>query len=219
MKNIQLVMEQLEKDEGITIHKNTGELDITSMYGIYKHRHPKANIFKEIDNIARTFNLSKHSNNWSKADLEIINTYINTNRDRKQKFYNLALEFYNQYYKRARLELFPKDCVIAMGSMYANSKVMAWKSVQFAINTMISNKLVDHDKLICDGFYGSNTKQALLKCTEEIKKDESLALLFESYMIMGMAVNYARLVKRNSNRYLRFLIGWNNRLIRLLETR
>lgn len=218
-ENLSKLMDRLAEDESTEIHRNSKESDITTMYGIYRSIHPRAKIFKEIDKLADSLDLPSSSKDWNKEDINTINTFINSSSSLTQKFYLLAENFYRAFFRYARLHLFPKDCVIAMASMYANSPRLAWESVQFAVNCMSKNKLTTVNKISVDGGFGNQTKRAMIKTLETIQSSKHLGLLFESYMLMGMAARYSILIKRDPDKYMPSSTGWDNRLIDLMESR
>ncbi len=213
------ILEYLAITEGTVIHFNKKESDITSMFGIYKVSHPGAHIFSKINSLARLLGIKKTSNNWNKEDLNKINTFIKESHSLDLEFYNLAASFYEDYLKGARLNMFHKDCKVAMYSMYVNSPRLAWKSVQFAINCMNSNELINHYKLKEDGRPGRKTKSGLKKALRVCNENPFLGLLFESDMLMGMACNYSILIKKNPNKYIVNSTGWDNRLKDLMRKR
>jgi len=211
-KQMYTLMEYLAQAEGTIIHYNSMEHDITSMYGIYRHAHPSAAIFKEIDYLTFKLGIKEESCNWQEKDLDFINNYINKDEKLNDKFLGLAIDFYKDYLRLARLEMFHKDCVIAMFSMYTNSPKLAWKSVQYAINTMNRNGFVDYKRTTEDGIFGSNTQKGLDKCLYACNTRENVGLLFESYMLLGMCAEYSLLIKSNPEKYMIYSIGWDNRM-------
>lgn len=214
-KQMHTLIKYLADAEGTQIHYNNREHDITSMYGIYRHANPDAKIFEEIDYLAFKLGIKEKSCKWLKKDLDLINNYINKDKALVDKFILLAVEFYENYYKRARLDVFHPDCVVAMASMYANSQKLSWRAVQYAINTMNSNGFIEYKTISEDGKAGNNTLRGLEKCLYACNTVKNTGLLFESYMLLGMCAEYSKLVKANPNKYLRFSIGWDNRMKKL----
>ncbi len=129
----------------------------------------------------------------------------------------LASSFYDDYLQDADLGAYPQKAIIARFSLYTNSPKLANKAAQEAINNFTSNKLIDSDILTVDGDAGANTKKALRLVFDACERDDNLGLLFESYMLLSMSKNYAKLAVLDSNRYLTYLNGWNNRLDALAE--
>lgn len=212
---MEVIIDYLAEAEGIEVHLNKGELDITSMYGIYRFANPHAKIFKELDYLAYKLGIRSKSKDWKHEDLHLLNNYIALSPKYTQLFRDLAIEFYKSYYRGAKLDLFHEDCVIAMASMYANSNKLSWKSVQYAINTMASNNLIEYHRIAEDGKVGSQTMEGLKMCKIACDSLDFVGLLFESFMLLGMTAEYSKLVKANPDKYLRFSIGWDNRMKKL----
>lgn len=216
---ILVLLKYLSKAEGTQIHFNKGEKDITSMYGVYKYSNPKAKIFKEIQKLAIKLDLHYDSRNWQEDDLIKINNFINKDEKLVSNFILLAAEFYETYLIKARLDMFHKDSVVAMFSMFVNSRRLAWKSVQYAINTMFKNGFIDYETLKEDSKVGNKTMLGLEKCLYVCNHKKHLGLLFESYMLLGMSAEYSYLIKKNPKKYNRFSTGWDNRLKELQQRR
>ena len=213
------LLEYLGKAEGIEIHRNPTETDITTMFGIYRAVHPTAEVFILIDTIAKKIGISIDSTKWGTDELNQINSFINSNSEVKENVTDFIIAFYDDYLKNAHLELFHENCIVSMFSMFVNSPLLAWKSVQFAINTFISQGMIDNFPLVEDGSFGEKTKIASEKINEVIKKDYSSSLIFESNMLFAMSINYASLAKSNPDKYLPSLVGWGNRLKILISTK
>lgn len=209
----------LAKAEGVLIHRLDGEKDITSMYGIYRYQNPKANIFKKIDSIALELGIKIPSSSWTKKELDLINDHIQNSKNLVNELFLLVVEFYEDYYSSIKLNLFHEDCVVAIASMFANSRRLSIKAVQYAVNTMNLNGFVELNKnLLEDGKLGDKTLKALESCLYACKTGKNVGLLFESYMLLGMSAEYSILIKGDS-RYLRFSTGWDNRLKKLQQSR
>jgi len=212
------LLQYLAKAETTTIHRHEKETDITAMYGIYKAQNPSAKIFKRLDEIAAKIKLPLKSKDWTEQDINAINSYIEDNQ-LENEFTELAALFYEQYFKGAKLNEFHKDCTVAMFSMYTHSQKGAWNAVQIAINMMVSNGFINYKTIGEDGDYGTETKTGLEKCLIVCRCKVNLGLLFESYMLFGMATYYSRLIKINPEKYIENSNGWDNRLRQLMETR
>jgi len=201
--------------EGSKVHRLKNEPDITTMCGISRVAHPDALIFKVIDSLARDIHITKDSNKWTESDLDHLNTHIVKTNSTK-RLLELVDEFYTTYNKGARLHLFPKECIVTMFSLYTNSPKYSWKSVQDAINAMYTlNKIELPKKLVSDGIFGRNTSKGLKKITELCNDNNEIGQLFELLILSNMSRYYAILVAKNPDKYLPYLIGWNNRLQRL----
>ena len=213
------ILDYLASAEGLEIHRNAKERDITSMYGIYRFEHPTATIFKKIDRIALVLGISAPSQYWEDEDLQTINNYIGSHSILKSDLRKLASIFYQEFYQGAHLNLFPMDCVIAVTSMFTNSPLRAWKSIQFAINCFSTNNLVKNNILVVDGIYGSNTEVALKNIYIFCHNNKYTGLLFEADMLLNMSSEYSLLIKQNPDKYIRYSTGWDNRLKKLIKYR
>jgi hypothetical protein len=201
-----VILDHLAKAEGIETHYNKGEKDITAPYGIYKYRHKDASIFEYLEEVAKLNGITKDTSEWTETDLFIINSTMESIKVRE-----LAYEFYSEYLAGARLDDFPKECVVAYADMFTNSPKMAIKSIQEALIKLDLNPISNFDALsTIDGAYGSKTRGALL-----VVSDANEGLLLKSFMLSAMKSNYVRLVKRNPDKYFKYLEGWINRMDRL----
>ncbi len=202
------LLEYLGKAEGLKIHYNELEKDITAPYGIYKYAHPDAKIFHYIEDIADELNMLKKSSYWDNKDIETVNQYLNMDIIK-----SLANEFYEDYLENAHLELFPIDCKVAMFSMYINSQKGAWWSIQESIKQMKSTGSIVFEKPISptDGSFGKKTDDALYDISTQTDGTKFGGLYFETLMISNMRVYYDKII--NDNEALeKFEKGWNNRM-------
>lgn len=197
------MMTYLGNAEGTKIHYNSSETDITTMYGIYKAAHPQASIFNLIDLIARNAGISNESSKWTHSDINTLNNYIIDN-NLNESLEHEAREFYDEFLKRLHLDKFPEEAQIAAFSLYTNSPKKGIMSVQSAINKFITNGFITNPILTVDGALGTKSASALDKIED--------GYLFEAYMLLEMSKQYSKLAVANSDKYLRYLNGWNNRL-------
>lgn len=205
------IMEYLAKAEGKTIHFLDGEKDITSPYGIYKGVHRDAEVFKIIEEMAKRCGVSKFSKEYTETDIITVNQYMFEKSEYVEKIYKAASEFYYVMSKPAKLEYLPKASHVAMFSLYINSPKNACVSAQMAHNKLVKLGLIDSKILVEDGALGPASAKAFQNITEE------LGLIFESYLLLSMSSLYAKLAVQNSDRFLKYLNGWNNRLGYLAE--
>ena len=199
------IIEYLAKAEGDMLHRNKGEGDITSAYGIYRVAHPDANIFKYYDSVAESISIYERSNEWTTAEIAKIDEYTD-----KEKVRELAEDFYSNYLSGAHLEQFPKGCRLIMYSAYVNSPKLAWKAVQMSIRNMVNSKetfMNIQDVSIVDGAYGNKTRIALSNI-----KDVVYPLYLETLIISNMKTLYIRLANNNQDKYFKYLVGWDNRV-------
>ena len=202
------VLEYLAKAEGTDIVYLQNEKDITAPYGIYRHAHPDAEIFKFIDSVARSIGIEHKSNQWDIGKVKRVNTALVGMQDEIDK---LVSEFYEEYLKPAHLELFPPLCRVAMFSMYTNSPKNAWKSVQQSLIDVDKNNLGNNDDLsIVDGSFGRKTERGIIDVVQSLNKQGHL--YFETLMLSNMKTLYIRLAMSNPDKYLKYLKGWDNRM-------
>lgn len=193
--------------EGDKIHYNSTEEDITSPGGIYRFKHSNAKIFEYIDSVAASSEIYTKSNEWSKEDLNVINNNLDM-----IKVNELVMDFYTEYNKGAYLELFTPLVQTTVFSLYTNSPINAWKSIQSAINKFCTNDIIDYDIQVVDGKPGKKTFKGLEAINEVCYDCSELELLFESYILLEMSKIYAKLAVSNPDKFLIYLNGWNNRL-------
>lgn len=212
----QFLMDYLAEAESDKIHYNVGEKDITTMYGIYRVQHPKAAIFKRIDEVAQLAGVTSASEYWLQSHIDKVNKYI-SNHNLNKEFRQLASDFYKDYFEAMPLDKFPNLCQVSVFSMYTNSQKYAVMAVQDAINTMIKMKYINGTALLSvDGVFGKKfTAPALVKVSNFIADDEFKAMYFESILLLHMSKRYALLAKANPEKYLKYLEGWMNRLEKL----
>lgn len=208
-------MDYLAQAEGIKIHYNKNEIDITAPYGIYRAKNPDAKIFKRIDNIANKIGISLPSSSWNEQQIKMVNDYIEKH-ELRYEFRELASEFYDSYLKDLDIEIFPKMSQIAVFSLYVNSPYLAIISIQTAINNFIYNELIDFNIIKVDGIFGPISKRAVKTITWTCQTKES-GLLFEMYILLEMSRQYEKLAVSNPDKYLEYLNGWNNRLNKLAK--
>lgn len=206
------ILEYLYKAEGTEIHYNSTEEDITSPGGIYRLEHPNAEIFEYIDYVAGELDIQKPSSEFSDDEIAMINSKLD-----RPTVDRLVLQFYNEFNKGAHLDMFTENIQLAMFSLYTNSPLNAWKSVQSAINKFVSNGIISYKLQNVDGYPGSVTFDGL-EAVKDVADGTVLELLFESYMLLEMSKIYAKLAVSNPSKYIKYLNGWNNRLEVLAKT-
>lgn len=214
----QQALNYLLKAEGYEIHRNTKEDDITTAGGIYRAKHPTDPIFKYIDDIARSINLPAKSSTWTKQQIETLNTHIKNNNLTSTMLQYIS-NFYDKYLASAHIDKFPMLCQVTVLSLYTNSPKYGWISIQQAINHLIDNDIVKNiSKLSTDGVAGPNTIKAVVSTTQQLTT-ETQELLYEAYILLAMSAQYGKLVASSPDKYLQYLVGWNNRLQVLAEVK
>ena len=174
--------------EGKEVHRNEGEDDITSPYGIYKKVYPNEEIFKYLDNVAEEIGIYKDSSEWTQEDIDKINASMNIEI---VKLY--VKSFYVKYLKNTPYNILPNECKLAFFSMYTNSKTKAIKALQQSIIDMYKTLNLSTSKLsIVDGSYGAKTEMSIRMLVN--KKDKYLYYWLETLMISNMKTQYIRLV-------------------------
>lgn len=206
------ILNYLAKAEGTEIHRNSTEADITTPYGIYRESHPDAAIFKYIDTVAQSIGIKTKSETWDQVTLDRVNKAMDRN-----EIARLALEFYNDFMTKLHLDIFTEQSQLAAFSLYTNGPLIFWKSVQATINKFTTNGWIDYIKQGVDGDYGRKTSNGLVLIQELCHKNNLYGYIFEGYMISHMQLEYARLAVANPAKFLKYLNGWNNRVVEFLE--
>lgn len=215
MHKLDSVLNYLASAEGLEVHYNSSESDITSPYGIYRHQHPRAAIFNTIDSVAKSVGVSKPSRSWSRDDLARVNNGL---AKLGSEMRELAIEFYEDFLSDAMIESFPDECVLAMYSMYTNSPLNAVKAVQDSLLEIRAMNAVRFSGplSIVDGVPGSKTKNAIIDIRD--MNEGYLNLYFESLMLSNMKSIYIKLALANSDN-LKYLRGWDARMDKLQSTK
>lgn len=203
----EVVLAYLYQKEGRTIHRNSTESDITSPGGIYRAKQPYAKIWKYIDDKAVSMGYMMPSTEWTEEVMDIITDNLDmATVDR------MVTGFYTEYFKKLHLELFRDNTKIAAISMYTNSQKGAWISIQKAIRDMVRNNMMPgimQETSKPDGVFGSKTEKFLKRIIDlSIVHQE----LFKAYMVSNMKTYYIRLADSNPEKYLEYLVGWDNRV-------
>ena len=201
-------MDYIAKAEGKEIHYNSTELDITC-WGIYKHVHPDAEIFKYINKIAlEELGIITDSADWTGFVITRVNEAVD-----KDVMYALAVEFYEEYLKGAKLELFNDDCKVVAMSLYTNAPKLLWSSVQQALISLQKAGKLNKELVMStvDGLPGSKTYTGLIEANNSVTGAE-----FKQYMLLGGAKYYADVVANDVTK-VKYINGWINRLIYLSE--
>jgi hypothetical protein len=206
------ILKYLAKAEGIKIHRNATEDDITTPYGIYRKIHPNHKIFTYIDDLAKTLGIKTPSSAWNQKDIDKVNAALDMVIVDKY-----TIEFYNIFIKDLHLHIFTEESQLAAFSMYVNGPLIFWKSVQATINKFNSNKWIDYIKQGVDGQFGRRTREGLILIQKLCETNNLYGYIFEGYLVSQMQVEYARLAVANPAKYLKYLNGWNNRVVEFLE--
>lgn len=206
--NLNPLLDYLAVAEGLTVHYNKGETDITSPYGVYRADHPTADIFQLIDAAATKVGVPLNSKGWTSVQLNLVNNELAKYKSEVREF---AKVFYQEFLKGAMVDFFPSECVIAMFSMYTNSPANAVKAVQDSLLELKAVGLVQFsgELSVVDGKVGKKTMQAL---TDIVKQDNQfLNYWLESLMLSNMKSIYIKLALANPEN-MKFLKGWDNRM-------
>jgi len=193
--------------EGNELHYNEGEKDITAPGGIYRGANPNAAIFKYIDDIARSIGVFSPSNTWGKQTIHTLNKYLD-----KSRIDILVKDFYKNYLKTARLELFHPVNRIVIYNLFMNTKRGTWIAVQDSIRDLVALGIVDipEDMIsISDGAFGRKTAYGLEVIA---KQNKDVQYAFRFALTSNAKTYYAKLVARNPDKYFQWLEGWINRV-------
>jgi hypothetical protein len=214
------ILDYLGKAEGLTIHKNKGEKDITSPYGVYKYAHRDAKIFDYIDQLLLEHSIHRETHELLHSDYDILNATIERAPEVAAEMRRLASEFYDEYFSKIYLDLIPQEAQLTFLSVYTTSQYGGQKSVQAAINDLISNKEINNPKLSEDGVFGAKTKQALEKVYAKAQKENQyFGLWFEEKILRHTVMYYDKLAIEDPGEYKRFYKGWRNRLEALADSK
>lgn len=212
---IEPILDYLAQAEGLELHRNETEDDITSPYGIYKSIHPNEEIFNYIKTIGEDFGFPKNTRDWSKENINTFNELMSYNQSIQTEIRNLARIFYLEYYSSIHLDLFPEEAQLAFISMYTtttkHSKIAVQKTLQeIHKNGFINTKITDFD-----GIFGKIETIPALKESQQIYKKEGLfyGLWFEQKMITQMILHYDKLAIENPQEYKRYYKGWRDRML------
>ncbi len=202
------IINYLGKTEGLKLHRNSTESDVTSGYGIYRAVHPDASVWNYIDDIATDIGIMGDSSSWDKDDIARVNSELDPVMVK-----SYATEFYSKYLKGAHLELFNEDCEIVAMSLYVNAPKLLNSAVQSALLSLQRIGKIDADvKLsVVDGMWGSKTARGLLAANQLVTGKEMKAAV-----LLGAVSYYTGITVANPDN-LRYLQGWINRLIGLSE--
>ena len=208
-ENFNYILDLLKENEGGYLHRNSSETDVTTGYGIYREKHPKAQIWAYIDGLARSLGITQPSSTWSKIQRDSINHIINPEMER---YYSYL--FYKDFYKNTGLEDAHPLVAPVVISIYANGNKLYNLSLQRALNAMIKDGNIKYPKLVEDGVVGPKT----LSVFKEVSKsggnilNEKLKLL----ILLYAKTYYANLIHSRPNDYLRYILGWDDRVNKLI---
>lgn len=213
--NLEPLLDYLAVAEGLTVHYNEGEADITAPYGIYRADHPAADIFKLIDAAANKVGVPLNSKGWTSIQINLVNNELSKYETEVREF---AKVFYKEFLKGAMIEYFPKECTLAMFSMYTNSPANAVRAVQDSLLEISSTGMVKFSGPLStvDGQIGSKTSNALRDIQN--LNNPFLNYWLETLMLSNMKSIYIKLALADSDN-LRFLRGWDKRMDALQSVR
>lgn len=206
MANYEKLVGLLKKVEGDKIHYNKGESDITSAYGIYRYQQPQAKIFNYIDTVAKDLGISKPSHEWGKEEIDLVNNNID-----KEEEFNLAVDFYKTF-THLDLDQLGLELSYAYFNIFANTPKGANKAMQATINSLINNNKLDYKLLDVDGVLGPKSKKLIYDLVKNYS-DKELKLMF----LVHANEHYITLAVKSSEKYLKYLNGWYQRIKNLIE--
>lgn len=219
-----ILLEDIKKQESgdLGLHKNVTELDITTGYGIYRYAHKNAEIFKYIDEVAKSIGITTSSPNWKSRE---ILTKIQKAMDPEKELYYTYL-FYKSYFEAIRLSIFPDELKRYIASLYVNSPKLCAKTLQMTVNqfiyygyykrTKIVNGVEEKNYLGQDGVLGPESWGAISDIMILISKDEKLKLEFKYLFLLYAKTYYCNLVGANHSHAV-YIRGWNKRIDNLLD--
>ena len=216
----EVLLDSIKIVEGGILHYNNKETDITNGYGVYRAIHSDNIVFKYIDSVAKDITGLKSSSWKDKVLLNMIDNVIDKDIDRY-----LSYLFYKEYLKNAKLYLFDSSLSVMLAGLYSNSPVGMWKSVQESLLDMVKDDILPlsiKDLSLPDGVFGSKTENALLilkNLETSTKKEKELVIkLFKKSILLSMKSYYINIIDDNPDKYVKNILGWNNRVEELEHT-
>ncbi len=209
---VQKHIKQLATEEGTLIHRNDGEDDITLPYGLYKKYDSK--MYKYIISRGKALGFGVITTFWKQYEIDEINEDIKEDKDYLEK---LAIEFYEDFIRPAKLNLYPKDCKAVMFSLYINSPKYSIMAVQRSIINMVKSDrigLLLNEVSREDGGMGSKTEKSLQYIRT---KSNDFYYYFEEAIISNMKDIYEELADTPEEQ--KNLKGWKNRVRKYQQMR
>lgn len=216
----------LGKLEGGNLHRNSGETDITTGYGIYRGAHPNEPVFNVIDNAAKSAGIVSPSSEWNKDDINKVNGLLEG--EYSSDYMEATEKFYKKYFEKVSgiISKLPGELEYAYKLIYLNSNKLANKALQMTTNTIISrlNRYGNYGKpLVVDGIIGSNSIKAMdildnAVTSENELTEFTLATIFLIHC-KGLYVDLGtdEIKETGTDKHLKFLRGWDNRVDLILE--
>ena len=193
-------MDYLAIAEGTHIHFNRTEADITSAYGVYRHAHPRAEIFKWYEHLAQENGLST---NLQKSYKD-VNKVIAADKKLQDMEELLAWDFYEKNYMNKTInDLISEKIEKTFFSLAVNGGMQrGYKALQYALGKL-------HSPLVIDGKFGHYSMTALIGyLASDSYNEEKL----NTEMLAYMRDFYAYLIDVNPKKYSMYKNGWENRL-------
>lgn len=214
MLNVNKYVKSLEQEEGVLIHRNKGELDITLPYGLYKKY--DSDMYKFIVTVAKDIHITKDTKEWTKENIDEVNKAISKV---PKGIESLAIKFYEDFAKEAHVELYPPCCRELIFSIYINSPYWTNRAVQRTIINMVKSNRLEltlSEISIEDGFWGNKTKYAI----EYIRghKSQDFYYYFEEAIANNMKDMYDKIVEKDRS-MKKNIKGWKNRVKKYQEMR
>lgn len=218
-QEFRVILDDLLQAESGKLHKNTGEIDITTGTGIYRASFPNAEVFNYIELVAGKGNTPS----WDNNTITIVNSKLD-----QDVIYYYSYLFYKNYYKDLDLTLFPNEVIVDICNLYANSPQGAKLAItRGAINLYKiglihlepSEVFEPVDKI---GPKTINLLNKIKNASFEVHMCFVMSLMFE------MQQYYCNIVTSDKDKVqeaskiinsLRFLSGWGNRLDNRLDSR
>lgn len=210
-ESYRVLLHKIREQEGGRLHYNRTESDITTGYGIYKAKHPRALIFKYIEEIAEQNRITTDTTKWnSSIILDKINELIVPSME-----VWLSYLFYKEFYKQLHLDQLHPILVDPFVSIYTNGVRLFVISLQRAINKIYQNYNIDPTFSVTsvDGYMGPVTLKWYINIS---KQNEVIIKEFKNLFLLYAKSYYINLACKKPNKYLVYLKGWDNRVNGLL---
>lgn len=209
------LLTMLRKQEGGYIHKNNNEHHYTNGYGIYRHVHEQALIFRYHDElISKMTTINKVDSdlgrNWNQANSQELNSMI-----QQDKELWLSYLFYKDYFAILEFDKVNPILVRPIASIWTNGTKLCIRALQTALRMIYIKHNLAYDfpkNLQSDGNFGPVTKHWYMKLASY---DNMINQEFVYLFLLAAKSEYIHLALNRSD-LLQYLKGWDNRVNSLI---
>lgn len=209
------LLTMLRKQEGGYIHKNNNEHHYTNGFGVYRHVHEQALLFRYHDELLKemkTLNLKDPDwpSKWTRANSDELNSLINMDKELW-----LSYLFYKDYFAILEFDKINPILVKPIASIWTNGTKLCVRAMQTALRMIYIkyNLALDFPiNLQSDGNFGPITKQWYMKLATF---DNAINQEFVYLFLLAAKSEYIHLALNRSD-LLQYLKGWDNRVNSLI---